>query len=112
MNLCIFVKSTLENPVFNTQTKTECTSKYSTFGSRFEITEDFIKKISKLGIIDDALALSKHKEQRELAKSDGKKKITLKGIIKLETMFKEPRYLRHFYLYASDYSIRSISQTI
>jgi hypothetical protein len=39
-------------------------------------------------------------------------KSMMKGIIKLETMFKEPRYLRHFYLYASDYSIRSISQTI
>ena len=83
-HLFIFVKSTLENPTFTTQTKTECTSKYSSFGSRFEVTEDFIKKVSKLGIIDDALALSKHKEQRELTKTDGKKKITLKGIIKLE----------------------------
>jgi len=83
-HLSIFVKSTIENPVFNTQTKTECTSKYASFGSRFEVTDDFVKKITKLGILDDALALSKHKEQRELSKTDGKKKMTIKGIAKLD----------------------------
>lgn len=83
-HLFVFVKATLENPTFSSQTKNECTSKYSSFGSRFDISEDFIKKISRLGILDDALALSKHKEQRELSKTDGKKKISIKGIPKLE----------------------------
>ena len=83
-HLFVFVKATLENPSFSSQTKTECTSKYSSFGSRFDVTDEFIKKISKLGILEDALALSKHKEQRELSKTDGKKKISIKGIPKLD----------------------------
>ena len=83
-HMMIFVKSTLENPTFNTQTKVECTSKYSSFGSRFQITEDFMKKVMKLGIIEDALALTKHKEERDLSKTDGKKKTRIKGLPKLE----------------------------
>ena len=87
-HLFVLVKATLENPAFSSQTKNECTSKYSSFGSRFEISEDFLKKVSKLGILEDAVALSKHKEQRELSKTDGRKKITIKGIAKLEDAIK------------------------
>ena len=58
----MFVKATLENPSFSSQTKTECTSKVSSFGSRFDADEEFMKKVHKLGIMDDALALAKHKE--------------------------------------------------
>lgn len=87
-HLFVFVKATLENPSFSSQTKNECTSKYASFGSRFDISEDFVKKISKLGVLEDALALSKHKEQRELSKTDGKKKVTIKGIAKLEDAIK------------------------
>ena len=83
-HLFVFIKSTLVNPSFSSQTKTECTSKPSTFGSRFEPIDDFYKKIAKLGIMDEAVALAKHKELRELSKTDGKKKISLKGIPKLD----------------------------
>lgn len=86
-HLFVFVKATLENPSFSSQTKNECTSKYSSFGSRFEITEEFIKKISKLEIIDDALALSKHKEQRELSKNDGRKKNNNKRYYKIRRCY-------------------------
>ena len=82
-HIFIFVKSTLENPCFSSQTKTECTLKPQNFGSKFEISDDLMKKISKLGIYDDALALAKHKELRELSKTDGKKRGTVKGIPKL-----------------------------
>lgn len=83
-HLFLFVKATLENPSFSSQTKTECTSKVATFGSRFEASEDFMKKVHKLGILDDALALAKHKELRDLAKTDGKKRTTLKNVPKLD----------------------------
>jgi len=83
-HLFVFIKSTLVNPSFSSQTKTECTSKPSTFGSRFEPNEEFYKKIAKLGIMDEAVALAKHKEMRELSKTDGKKKTSLKGIPKLD----------------------------
>ena len=84
-HLFLFVKATLENPTFSSQTKTECTSKWSTFGSRLDITDEFIKKVCKLGILQEAQALAKHKEQRELEKTtNGVKKSTLRGIPKLD----------------------------
>lgn len=84
-HLFLFVKATLENPTFSSQTKTECTSKWSTFGSKIEITDEFIKKVCKLGILQEAQALAKHKEQRELEKStNGTKRTTLRGIPKLD----------------------------
>tara|TARA_B110000977_G_C11083186_1_gene493622 strand:+ start:1004 stop:4255 length:3252 start_codon:yes stop_codon:yes gene_type:complete len=83
-HLFVFVKATLENPSFSSQTKTECTSKVSSFGSRFEADEEFMKKVYKLGIMDDALALAKYKEMRDLTKTDGKKRTTLKNVPKLD----------------------------
>lgn len=83
-HLFVFVKATLENPSFSSQTKTECTSKVSSFGSRFDADEEFMKKVHKLGIMDDALALAKHKELRDLSKTDGKKRTTLKNVPKLD----------------------------
>ena len=83
-HMFIFVKATLVNPAFNSQTKTECTSKVQSFGSKYDCSEDFTKKLLKLGILEEAMALAKHKELRELNKSDGKKRQTLKGIPKLD----------------------------
>lgn len=83
-HLFVFVKATLENPSFSSQTKTECTLKTQSFGSSFECSEDFQKKLLKIGVMDDALALAKHKEMRELSKTDGKKRTTVKGIPKLD----------------------------
>lgn len=86
-HLFIFVNATLVNPSFSSQTKSECTSRYKDFGSRCVLGEEFIKKVSKLGILDDIVALAKHKESRELNKSDGKKKSTIK-IPKLDDAIK------------------------
>ena len=83
-HMFVFVKAVLENPSFSSQTKTECTLKVTNFGSRFDASEDFMKKVYKLGIMDDALALTKHKEMRELSKTDGKKKVTIKNVPKLD----------------------------
>jgi len=81
----IFVKATLENPTFSSQVKSECTLKVPDFGSRFEMPKTFVKNVLKTGISDELMALSKFKEMKELAKTDGgarKSKIT--GIPKLD----------------------------
>ena len=81
----IFVKATLENPTFSSQVKSECTSKVQDFGSKFEPPKNFVKNALKTGISDELTALSKFKEMKELAKTDGgarKSKIT--GIPKLD----------------------------
>ena len=81
----IFVKATLENPTFSSQVKSECTLKVQDFGSKFELPKTFVKNVLKTGISDELTALSKFKEMKELAKTDGgarKSKIT--GIPKLD----------------------------
>jgi DNA topoisomerase-2 len=80
----IFVKATLENPTFSSQVKSECTSKSPNFGSKFEPPKNFIKNVLKTGIADELLALSKFKEMKELAKSDGTRKSKITGIPKLD----------------------------
>jgi DNA topoisomerase-2 len=86
-HLFLFVNATIVNPSFSSQTKGECTTKYRDFGSRYVISEDFIKKVAKLGIVDEIVALAKHKENREMNKSDGKKSSKIK-IPKLDDAIK------------------------
>ena len=81
----IFVKAILENPTFSSQVKSECTLKAQDFGSKFDMPKTFVKNALKTGISDELTALSKFKELKELAKTDGgarKSKIT--GIPKLD----------------------------
>jgi len=80
----IFVKATLENPTFSSQVKSECTSKSQSFGSKFEMPKTFIKNVLKTGIAEELMALSKFKEMKELAKSDGARKSKITGIPKLD----------------------------
>lgn len=83
----IFVKATLENPAFSSQVKSECTSKVSEFGSKFEPpSKTYFKNVLKTGIQEELMLLSKIKDMKLLAKSDAsnarKSKIT--GIPKLD----------------------------
>ena len=85
-SLFVFVKCTLVNPSFSSQIKSECTLKASQFGSVFEPPKNFAKSIlTKTGIQNDLVALSKLKEQKELTKqTDGTKRSTITGIPKLD----------------------------
>jgi DNA topoisomerase II len=78
--IVLFVRSTLVNPTFTSQTKEECASKVSSFGSRCDLSPEFIKKAVKLGIIDEALEKSTN---RALAKNDGAKRSKI-NVPKLE----------------------------
>ena len=83
-HMFIFVKSVIVNPTFSSQTKTECTTKAGAFGSKMDIDDEFIRKVSKLGLMNEVIALAKHKEMRELNKTDGKKRTNIKDIPKLD----------------------------
>jgi DNA topoisomerase-2 len=72
-NLFVFLRATIVNPAFSSQTKTELTTRFRDFGSRYDPSDEFVKKILKLGFVDDMIALIKHKEMREMNKTDGKK---------------------------------------
>ncbi len=83
-HMFIGVRAVLENPSFDSQTKETCTSRYGSFGSRCELSDAFFKQFMKSDIITEAVALAKHKEYRELNKTDGKKKSVVKGLPKLD----------------------------
>jgi len=76
-SLFIFINSIIENPTFSSQTKDKHTTRVSEFGSKFTLTDDFIKKILKLGFVDSLLAVAEAKEKRSLSKTDGKKVVRL-----------------------------------
>ena len=80
----VMVRSTLVNPTFGSQVKSECTLKYQEFGSKFEVTPKFIKQVLKTGIQDEVLAVAKFKELKELKKTDGSRKSRITGIPKLD----------------------------
>lgn len=82
--LFVMVRSTLFNPTFSSQIKSECTLKAQDFGSKFEPPKNFIKNILKTGIQDELMALSRVREEKELKKSDGVKKSKITGIPKLD----------------------------
>ena len=70
----IFIKSTIENPEFSSQTKEELVSKKEKFGSTCNITDVFVKKImEKLEINEEIAAILKTKETR-VNETDQKKK--------------------------------------
>lgn len=83
-HVIVFVRSTLTNPTFSSQTKTECTSRWKDFGTFYKMSDDFVRRVTKLGFVDDIVSLVKHREMRELNKTDGRKLSVIRGIPKLE----------------------------
>lgn len=83
-SMFIFARSTIINPSFSSQIKSELTTKASEFGSSFSYPPKFLKSVLDTGIRDELLSMAKFKEQKELKKSDGSKKNKLSGIPKLD----------------------------
>jgi DNA gyrase/topoisomerase IV subunit B len=71
----LFLRSTIVNPQFSSQTKEQLTTQVKDFGCKVEISEKFIEKLWKSPIVEDIVEFCKMKETMDLAKStDGKKK--------------------------------------
>ncbi|KAM9987338.1 hypothetical protein ACTFIZ_005365 [Dictyostelium cf. discoideum] len=70
-HLSVFVNCLIENPHFDSQTKETLTSKISSFGSRCEPSEKFIKRVldSKSGIVASILEFAQFKDQSALKRS-------------------------------------------
>lgn len=83
-HLWVFVNALIENPAFDSQTKETLTTKPSAFGSKCEISEEFMKKVLKTGIVESVLAFAAFKQSKELKKTDGAKRSRLTGIPKLD----------------------------
>jgi DNA topoisomerase-2 len=83
-NLFIFVKSTIENPAFDSQIKEYLTTPSTKFGSKCEVSDKFIEKLIKTSLIDRAVKLSDFKDTIGLQKVSGKKTTSIRGIDKLD----------------------------
>lgn len=83
-NLILFVKSTIVNPAFDNQAKESLTTPITKFGSKAEVSDTFITKLYKTGIVEKILEFSQINENKTLQKTDGKKKNIIRGIPKLE----------------------------
>jgi DNA topoisomerase-2 len=83
-NLFIFVRSTIENPAFDSQIKEYLSTPSTKFGSKCEVSDKFIEKLVKTSLIDRATKLSDFKDAIGLQKTGGKKTTALRGIDKLD----------------------------
>ena len=81
--LMLFVRCDIENPTFDSQTKDHMTTPSSKFGSSCDVSDKFIEKVAKLGVMDAACALTEVKETKAAKKTDGSKTKTVRGIHKL-----------------------------
>jgi len=82
--LILFLRCDIENPAFDSQTKDYMNTPSSKFGSKCEVSDKFIEKIAKMGVMDAALQLTEVKETKAVKKSDGTKSRSIKGIPKLD----------------------------
>ncbi|XP_059462496.1 DNA topoisomerase 2 isoform X2 [Corylus avellana] len=82
--LWVFVNALIDNPAFDSQTKETLTLRHSSFGSTCELSEEFLKKVTKSGIVDSLLSWANFKQSKDLKKSDGTKTEKIHGIEKLD----------------------------
>ncbi len=81
--LMLFLRCDIENPSFSSQTKDELGTNVSSFGSSCTVSDDFVEKIAKMGVMDAACALTEVKDAKSAKKTDGVKSRTVRGIPKL-----------------------------
>lgn len=81
--LILFLRCDIENPAFDSQTKDYMNTPSSKFGSKCEVSDKFIEKVAKMGVMDAALQLTEVKETKAAKKTDGTKTKSVRGIPKL-----------------------------
>jgi len=82
--IILFLRCDVENPAFDSQTKDFMNTPSSKFGSSCAVSDKFIEKIAKMGVMDAACALTDLKEIKACKKTDGVKTKNIRGIPKLE----------------------------
>jgi DNA topoisomerase-2 len=78
--LILFLRCDVENPSFESQTKDFLGTPSSKFGSTCVVSDAFIEKVAKMGVMDMACSLTEAKESKQAKKTDGSKTKTVRGI--------------------------------
>jgi DNA topoisomerase-2 len=81
--LALFLRCDIENPSFSSQSKDELGTAVASFGSACKVSDEFVEKLAKMGVMDAACALTEVKENKAAKKTDGSKTRTIRGIPKL-----------------------------
>ena len=81
--LILFLRCDIENPAFDSQTKDCMNTPSSKFGSSCTVSDAFIEKIAKMGVMDLACSITEAKETRLAKKTDGVKTKSIRGIANL-----------------------------
>ena len=82
--LMLFIRCDIENPAFDSQTKDFMNTPMAKFGSKCEVSDKFIEKIAKMGVMDAACAITELKDNKAIKKTDGTKSKSIRGIPKLD----------------------------
>ena len=81
--LMLFLNCVIENPAFDSQTKETMNTPVSKFGSKCEVSDKFIDKLAKMGVMESAISLNEVKANKAAKKCDGRKTNNIRGIPKL-----------------------------
>jgi len=81
--LILFVRCDIENPAFDSQTKDFMNTPSAKFGSSCQVSDNFIEKVAKMGVMDLACSLTEAKESKLAKKTDGSKTKSIRGIANL-----------------------------
>jgi DNA topoisomerase-2 len=81
--LMLFIRCDIENPSFNSQTKDELGTSITNFGSTCTVSDEFVEKLAKMGVMNSACALTEVKQNKAAKKTDGSKSKSIRGIPKL-----------------------------
>ena len=82
--IILFLRCDVENPSFDSQTKDFMNTPSNKFGSSCVVSDKFIEKVAKMGVMEAACALTEIKEIKACKKTDGVKSKNIRGIPKLE----------------------------
>ena len=82
--LILFIRCDIENPSFDSQTKDFMNTPMVKFGSKCDVSDKFIEKVAKMGVMDAACAITEVKENKAAKKTDGTKSKSIRGIPKLD----------------------------
>ena len=78
--LILFLRCDIENPAFDSQTKDYMNTPVAKFGSSCVVSDSFVEKVAKMGVMDLACTLSEAKENKNAKKTDGSKTKNVRGI--------------------------------
>ena len=78
--ILLFLRCDIENPAFDSQTKDYMNTPSNKFGSTCSVSDSFIEKLAKMGVMDMACSLTEAKENKLAKKTDGTKTRTIRGI--------------------------------